>query len=358
MTGCRQAACLPARPSVRFTVPTAFASSLRPRRQEGQGGAPGQRVDQLRGLRAAAAAGPAALRPAHLPLEARALGRGGGAAAAWLASWPSAPAQLPIAVQLPTTCLASTLLHSLHSQSPAPCRAGLEEVLDAIVCDPPYGVSCCAACGPLVGLLWAPCVPDQSVRFFTAAVRQPRPACITCQRLFLPRSRHSSLPAQVRAGGRKSVAKEVEIRNRETYIPSTHSYTLAGARACAFGSCWLCGCACGEPTLPSFSDALLTGVPLQPPPSSQSACATCWASPRACCASAAASSSSSPPRRATTLSLSCRSTRRWRWVRESAVGPVYCSCTSLPQLPSIPLICPPSTLAPPCHRRWPTASRC
>lgn len=30
----------------------------------------------------------------------------------------------------------------------------------------------------------------------------------------------------MRAGGRKSVAKDVEIRDRESYIPSTDPYTL------------------------------------------------------------------------------------------------------------------------------------
>ena len=73
----------------------------------------------------------------------------------------------------------------------------MDEILDAIVCDPPYGV---------------------------------------------------------RAGGKKSVAKEREIRDRDNYIPSTDPYTLAGERcqrsrpASMLGrarNCW-CQCCCTE----------------------------------------------------------------------------------------------------------------
>lgn len=43
---------------------------------------------------------------------------------------------------------------------------------------------------------------------------------------------------QVRAGGKKSVAKERTIRNREDYIPSTDPYTVAGARV--YWQCSVC----------------------------------------------------------------------------------------------------------------------
>ena len=52
--------------------------------------------------------------------------------------------------------------------------------------------------------------------------------------------------AQVRAGGRKCVAKEREIRDRDNYIPSTDPYSVAGAgmRQCGAVSASAAGVCC------------------------------------------------------------------------------------------------------------------
>ena len=80
---------------------------------------------------------------------------------------------------------------------------------------------------------------------------------------------------QVRAGGKKSVAKQREIRNRESYIPSTEPYTVAGgeqgrqcvsqvclgARPSHAGSSWLgvarqpCTAPCARPFTPAAAPA-------------------------------------------------------------------------------------------------------
>lgn len=106
------------------------------------------------------------------------------------------------------------------------------------MCDPPYGVR------PAVFLLLPPAARLQAALPFAAAataalVLLPLLPCrchIRCNvrnTSLEPAITRSRCPriSQVRAGGRKSVPKVREIRNKDDYIPSTDPYSAAGAWA-------------------------------------------------------------------------------------------------------------------------------
>lgn len=120
-----------------------------------------------------------------------------------------------------------------------PFRRGLVEVLDAIVCDPPYGVRgwLNAALQGLGRRRWrTEAVPGRALNFER---RGPHPAqspggppslTSALRRTALRRPSKPPCPArraaQVRAGGRKAAPRDYVPRNRDTHIAATDPYPL------------------------------------------------------------------------------------------------------------------------------------
>lgn len=140
------------------------------------------------------------------------------------------------------------------------------------MCDPPYGVSLwrCFLLRLLlqlsphstnhsITLAWctqlsSPAAnPAETSALFSLRFETLLHACFRhCHHCSSSGDPNSAFFVQVRAGGRKSVPKDREIRSREDYIPSTDPYSAAGAHLGGWVDWWGCCNVKLVPALPAL----------------------------------------------------------------------------------------------------------
>lgn len=311
---------------------------------------------------------------------------------------------------------------ALRTTTTIASRAGLEEVLDAIVCDPPYGVrgwaggrvtpkgllapgavQCFSIAAALAhtpmgaGWRWPPTRPAGR-----PGIPRLRPPCLwdtLCHTCRCARAARRAWPRSARSATARTTSPpptptQWQVRGytgSAVCVVCSVSIAEPWARQGRgpFGLVWAAGCPrhwrrCGTSAscVGPRPEALRPATPLipthpepAPPCGPQSACTTCWRRRRAGCAPAAASSTFCLRRRAITRKRSCRRTRHCRWApgwvgveRSRVQAAVLVSAAEQQQeqqqqscrhLVPPPLNCAYRPLCPPAPRSWwPTASRC